>query len=262
MKKLIIISTLSLFLMYSCKEKQEDIVLLSQNEFEVQFDNNKISKITTTSEGVLVNQEILSIKNDTTRLSIMADSYGNLLQKRFYYIGLNGKTYSSIDTIYNDNVISHYDYAYNAQGFLVNQVFEAEIYSDLFITPNIHVTGVLNFTIENENTVKMVIEKNYEGAYVGTEKEVYDYYFVDEQNVDGIQYFSMDYLGTKNKNLVDSVRYTHYKNDVQIETGCYSYSYILDMDSKRIVQESESYHSNNEKVYDRKTINKYTYTIK
>ena len=108
----------------------------------------------------------------------------------------------------------------------------------------------------------MIVEKNYEGAYVGTEKEVYDYYFVDEQNVDGVQYFCKDFLGEKNTNLVDSVRFTHFKDGVKIESGVYKYAYILNIDTKRIVQESEEYNSDNEKVYDSKTINKYTYTSK
>jgi len=261
MKNRFLVFGLLVVVFFSCnRDKSNDRpVVLNQYDYEVTVSSDRISKIVKYYKGNKIDQENVAKYNDTTMLSVLSDYSGTILQKKYYYLNTTGIAQKSIDSVKNEKITGTYFYNYSPEGYLTSQTIDANRYSDDFITVSSHITGNSENTIEGNNIVKTVINRTIESTSDYTEREEYYFYFLENENKDGIQFFSQKYLGIPNQNLVDSIRYVSYKNDVKIESGLYTYSYIINENTKQLVQESELYTSDNTSLQRVKTVRNYYY---
>lgn len=261
MKKIILIALSLVVLCTSCIKNKHDNrpLLTTQYNYELTITSDRISKIVTRSGSVLLNQEYIAKKNDTTYLSILTDTYAETIEKKYFYVNSQNLAYLSIDSIKNDNIITTIEYQYTPEKYNISNNLVADIYDESFSEVLYHVVGNTSNTIENGNVVKTEIKRTYSGNSNFDEKEIYEFYFTDLINKDGIQYFSQKFTGNPNTNLIDSVSYHYYKNDVLIKSGKFTYTYSIDEETKRVLKETEYYRSDSPEYNDVKTINNYSY---
>jgi hypothetical protein len=265
MKSIVYSLLVGLFVLSSCNDKGVNPVVKTVlvSSYEISFGDSFISKILRRKDGYLLEQEVIGRLNDTTMLSILYDSQNQTLQKKYYFTLANGLAYKSIDSVSDSQLIAEYAYDYNVDSFCVGQQFTGKIYSDFgFQVPVTNVTGSILNEIQNNNTVQSLVEKTYTGKVNFTEKQVFIYSFLPYENVAGVQNFSQGFKGKSNKNLIDSIEYTYFKDNVLLESGTVMYSYVTDSVSKRILRETQLYTSDNKDKAPVETIRNISYPTK
>lgn len=258
----IIIYLFTVIFIFSCDENNVNQFpeIVETYDYGIGVNDSYISKITYSKNNALLSQEFISDLNDSMILSVKKDVYNYILEKSYYFLSINGLAYKSIDTVKNSYIISEYNYIYNENGYLIEKKINANIFSDNeFKNVSTTVTGRILFEISNGNTMQIVTERKFEGKYNYTEKEISVMSFLKNSNTLGIQNFKQPFTGKPNTNLIESIKYSYYKDDVLEEKGTVKYGYLIDSSTYKVVRESEFFNSELEQKNPLRTIRNFTY---